>query len=190
MRIVRSILAATLTPPSGSHPKAAAAWRWMPWIAAYTGAEFGEIVRLRGSDVSDSEGIWVLRFAQQSSITHRRRLVPLHPHLIEQGFLEFARSQAEEHLFLDDGDDPAKVVAKIGALTRKVAGNTASQAWRRRFVSQSCLAGTSIELTNEIHGRSFRASKLRHELPDNYWLKRMQEEIAKLPQIEVGPAHL
>ncbi|MDE2284328.1 MAG: hypothetical protein KGK33_06910 [Hyphomicrobiales bacterium] len=78
-----------------------AARRWVPWVLAYTGARPQEITQLRGSDVRQVEGIWTANLTPEAGVgkSGQARLVPLHDHLIEQGFLDFVRGVGDGPLF-------------------------------------------------------------------------------------------
>jgi integrase len=78
-----------------------AAKRRVPWILAYTGARVGEITQLRGADVIEQDGVSAIRITPEAGAvkTGRPRLVPLHDHLIEQGFVSFARANGKGPLF-------------------------------------------------------------------------------------------
>jgi integrase len=78
-----------------------AARRWVPWLQAYTGARPGEIAQLRGVDVAKIEGVWTLNLTPEAGTikTGQARRVPIHPHLIEQGFLKFVESRGDGPLF-------------------------------------------------------------------------------------------
>jgi integrase len=88
-----TILRATLDPP-GPRTSAhrASAQRWVPWLCAYTGARVNEITQLRGRDVLRLEGYWCVHITPDAGGQKlgAARIVPLHEHLIEQGFVEFA----------------------------------------------------------------------------------------------------
>jgi integrase len=87
-----------------------AARRWVPWLCAYTGARPGEITQLRGSDVVQEHGIPAIRITPDAGSVKGRepRLVPLHDHLIEQGFLNLLRSAAKALFSIILIDDPPK----------------------------------------------------------------------------------
>lgn len=90
------ILSAALAPANKLMSKEnAAARRWVPWICAYTGARVNEITQLRAKDVKEIDGIWCLHITPEAGTvkTSRERNVPLHPHLLEQKFVEFARAK-------------------------------------------------------------------------------------------------
>ena len=78
-----------------------AARRWAPWLCAYSGARVGEITQLRGIDVIERDGTHALRITPEAGTVKSRkpRVVPLHEHLIEQGFLEFAANHGDGPLF-------------------------------------------------------------------------------------------
>ena len=78
-----------------------AARRWVPWLCAYTGARAGEITQLRGSDVVTQDGIAAIRITPEAGAQKARksRTVPLHPHLIEQGFFKFIEAAGRGPLF-------------------------------------------------------------------------------------------
>lgn len=88
-----AILADTLM-PQGDRParKTLAARRWGPWLCAYTGARIVEIMQLRGMDVRRQDGLWCIRITPEAGTqkSDEQRDVPLHEHLIAQGFVEFA----------------------------------------------------------------------------------------------------
>jgi integrase len=67
--------------------------RWVSWLLAYTGARPSEVTQLRSQDVKQIDGVWCVDFNPDAGAikTDEARVVPLHPHLIEQGFLEFAQ---------------------------------------------------------------------------------------------------
>jgi integrase len=77
-------------------------WRyWIPWIALYTGARLGEIAQLMVSDVRQLHGTWIFHVTKEGpakksvKTAGSERVVPMHPKLIELGFLKYhARMQA------------------------------------------------------------------------------------------------
>lgn len=68
--------------------------RWLPWLCAYTGARVGEMAQLRREDVAQTdEGIWYETITPEAGTQKGgfARKVALHPHLVEQGFIEAIR---------------------------------------------------------------------------------------------------
>ncbi|RYE10795.1 MAG: hypothetical protein EOP22_02645 [Hyphomicrobiales bacterium] len=76
--------------------------RWVPWVLAYTGARVGEIIQLRKQDVQRKSDHWVLVITPEAGTvkTDTSREVPIHPHLVELGFVDFATSAPGERLFI------------------------------------------------------------------------------------------
>jgi integrase len=79
---------------------------WIPLLAAYTGARQNEICQLLTTDVKEEDGIPYISIINEDDdgniVKHlknesSRRKVPLHPVLIDMGFLDFVslRKQAE-----------------------------------------------------------------------------------------------
>ncbi|MDH4981880.1 hypothetical protein [Hyphomicrobium sp. D-2] len=89
-----AILRHALSAASGSsraNRKLAAAKRWVPWLMAYTGTRVGEMAQLRKCDVSIYDGHPAISITGDAGTVKTDGMwhVPLHPHLIEQGFLDF-----------------------------------------------------------------------------------------------------
>ncbi|NLI76794.1 MAG: site-specific integrase [Candidatus Riflebacteria bacterium] len=79
---------------------------WAPRIAAFTGLRVNEICQLYLDDVREIDGVWVFdindRADKDLKNVGSRRIVPIHPWLIETGLLEYAtrlRQQQEMRLF-------------------------------------------------------------------------------------------
>ena len=80
---------------------------WVTMIAAYSGARLNEICQLDTYDIQQHSGIWVMNLtgdSEDKSIkTHAgNRLVPLHPKLLEFGFLNYVeqiRNDNHQKLF-------------------------------------------------------------------------------------------
>ena len=98
------ILRGTLEPRDGKAKKLSqdvkAARRWAPWLCAYTGARVAEITRLEESDIIQEDGFYGISIKQ--SKTGLARKIPLHPHVIEQGFLDFVEAHGKGPLFLSE----------------------------------------------------------------------------------------
>lgn len=78
--------------------------RWLPWLAALTGARIGELAQAWGSQVREVNGIHVLDIKPApdgGSLKNEgsERVVPLHPALISEGFLDFVKAKGSGPLF-------------------------------------------------------------------------------------------
>jgi integrase len=104
---IATILSAALAIPSVER-KSHAARRWVPWACAYTGARVGEITQLRGIDVLPNECAIRITPEAGTQKSGKAYKVPLHEHLIEQGFLEFAKASGKGPLFYNEVQSPQK----------------------------------------------------------------------------------
>jgi integrase len=121
---------------------------WSCWrICAYTGARVGEISQLRRQDLIVGYGIRCIRITPEAGTVKAGgyRTAPVHPHLVEQGLVEFIESRPEGPLFCLpklENDDPVtragNVAKKVCKWVRETAGISdprvqPNHGWRHRF---------------------------------------------------------
>jgi hypothetical protein len=96
----RTILKASLAYAKPSTPTERAR-RWVPWLCAYSGARSGEITQLRGADIEDRDGVYVMKITPDAGTTKTRqaRIVPLHEHLVAQGFIGMVKQVGKGVIF-------------------------------------------------------------------------------------------
>jgi integrase len=110
----------------------------------------------------------VERAAAGSVKTRKPRTVPLHEHLIELGFIDYARSRGARPLFFDgeykpsgDPTDPAphpseEVVKAIGRWVRSIGIKDVelrpSHSWRHAFKAMGDRYGISEKMSDAITG--------------------------------------
>jgi integrase len=80
-----------------------AAKRWCPLLCLYTGARIGEITQLRREDVTADARVPSLLITPEAGTVKGRaaRRVPIHPRLVDLGFLSFVERAATGPLFYD-----------------------------------------------------------------------------------------
>jgi|GEM_PF-419453 len=165
------ILAAALKlPPARLSPERKLARRWVPWLCAYTGARVNEITQLRGEDVKEQNGIWTIYITPEAGSVKngKARTVALHPHLLDQGFLQ-AISGKVGPLFYDpslhrggsEGNPQYKKVGEFLARWVRDVGVTdpnvwPNHGWRHRFKTQARLVGMDPETRDAIQGHAPR----------------------------------
>ena len=96
--------------------------RWVPLLSAYSGVRVSEICQLRVEDVTQLSGIWCMKIAPEAGslkTAGSERVVPLHPAVIEAGFLQFVAKSAAGPLF---STLPPDVFGKRGGNGTKVIG--------------------------------------------------------------------
>jgi integrase len=177
------------------------AQRWVPWLCAYSGARPGEITQLRGMDLQKRERIHVMQLTPDAGTikTGKPRTVPLHSHLIEQGFLDFVRSRGKGPLFYDpaapDGSPdltnpkrPRSVsvrqrvadwVRKLGVADKELKPN---HAWRHTFKQRADRSNISERMSDYITGHAHRTIGAKYGAPT---VADMAAALEKFPRYEV-----
>ncbi len=198
----KAILTAALIPASprmaASHVRAR---RWIPWLCAYTGARVNEFSQLRGEDVQQIDDIWTVRITPEAGTvkTNEARIVPIHEHLIEQGFIDMVKSQGSGPLFYEPGrqriDSESnrhfkKVGERLAEWVRKDVGITdpglkPNHAWRHTFKSMSYTLGIEERLVDAIQGHAPKTTGRRYGKAP---LAALAEAIGKIPRFEVQGA--
>jgi integrase len=172
--------------------------RWIPWLCAYTGARVNEFSQLRAEDVQKIEGIWAVRITPEAGTVKAKtaRVVPLHPDLIEQGFLDVVKARGTGPLFYDptrqrvakEGNRHFKKVGeKIAEWVRNEVGVSdpavqPNHGWRHLFKSMSYAVGIEERMADAIQGHAPTTTGRTYGDPP---LRAKAEAIARLPFFEV-----
>lgn len=147
------------------------AHRWVPWICAYTGARAGEITQLRSGDIQERDGVYFARLTPSAGKikTRKARTVPLHEHLIAQGFVEFVARAKGHPLFYGvkrsakaraDGrprQSPAeRMRSQVGTWVRSLGITdpevSPNHAWRHTFKAMAARVGIDERYSDAITG--------------------------------------
>jgi integrase len=76
---------------------------WMPLLGNYTAGRIEELAQLRTHDIKQQNGIWVfdINGADEKKLKtlSSERLIPIHSHLIDLGFLEFVHKPKRKMVF-------------------------------------------------------------------------------------------
>ncbi len=180
----------------------AAARRWVPWVLAYTGARVNEITALEGRDVKQkglASGGRVFVIDIRRAKTKEPRTVPLHSHLIEQGFIRFVESRGPGPPFYDPerrrggtdenpqyrkvGEKLAEWVRKIGVADENVSPN---HGWRHRFKFVAKRIKMDPEIRDGICGHAPRTEGEEYGGAIDYDM--MWPEIVRVPRYDEIPA--
>lgn len=163
---------------------------WVPLLLYYTGARREEICQLYGSDVLQSDGVWCLNITdampdQKLKNAGSRRVVPLHPDLIELGFLEYS-AQTSGLLFPSlkskSGDYGNNIGKWFGTYIRDLGIEIKQpvHGFRHTFKTLCRSVGISDGVQDWLTGHA----------PSNvggaygeYRIELLQESIAKLPSV-------
>ena len=196
-----TILTATLATPSHLiSVEMRAARRWLPWLCAYSGGRVNELTSLYPRDVTRDlvSKIWCMVIKPSLEKTLRWRTVPIHSHVIEQGFLDYVeeRCRAAKPLFYDPArgrggtaGNPQfkKVSERIAEWVRGLgipAGLQPNHAWRHTFKSVARHVGMDREVEGFITGHRPKGGA-SHDYGDR-WAATMAAEIERYPRYKVA----
>jgi integrase len=169
--------------------------RWVPWLCAYSGARVAEVCQLRRQDVRQVEDYWCLVFTPDAGAlkTHgSERVVPLHPALIDSGFLKFVDSIRSGPLFAglppnrfgSRGGNGTKVVGRwVRMLGIKDARISPSHSWRHRFKTSGRRYGLAPDIVDAMTGHR------RKSVADSYGefpMEALYRELVKIPALNLG----
>ena len=198
---VKTILRASLAITDTTKARAATR-RWVPWLCAYTGARVGEITQLRGVDVGEREGVKVITITPEAGTvkTGRGRVVPLHEHLIAQGFLAFVASRRNGPLFYNVSKGEPRVsvatsptkpryvqarerlamwVRARGVTDKEVSPN---HAWRHLFIQIAARKEIPYGMSDYITGHAPATDARAYGAPT---VSDMAQALKKFPRYEV-----
>jgi len=189
-------------------PKLVAAKRWVPWLMAYTGTRVGEMVQLRKADIAEFDGHSAINISTDAGTVKTKGAwhVPLHPHLIEQGFLDFVKEAKSGHLFLTPRpdlyrpdakasrtNDPRGILGPLQGVKNKLAsfvrevltdpnGPAPNHGWRHYFKARGRghIDGTVLDAFGDHAPRSVAERYGRDEL-----FKAMVAALSKIPFYQV-----
>ncbi|MQX74647.1 site-specific integrase [Sinorhizobium meliloti] len=135
---------------------------WLPRLALFTGARFAELLALRPADVIVEDGITCISIApyegRKLKTKGSHRLVPLHPKLIETGFLQHVAKQQGKPLLFPDAVGPAHMITarnkEIGRAIRSVIKDRSVvfHSLRHTFKDAAARARMPRELLAQIGG--------------------------------------
>jgi len=135
---------------------------WLPRVALFTGARFAELMALRATDVIEVDGVTVFSIAPNADRKLKnkgsKRLVPVHPSLVELGLLEHARKVAQNGLLFPDAAGPKDMInarnKEIGRKLRAVLPDPSLvfHSFRHTFKDAGARARISRELLALIGG--------------------------------------
>jgi len=186
------ILSESLRPASKrTTDEFAAAIRWVPWLCAYSGARVNEMTQLRGCDVfrfGSTTRTFGVRITPAAGAVKdgRMREVPLHPHLIEMGFIKYVEKRGKGPLFYDPSrkrrgepkrdkrENPqyAKVGNKLGEWVRDIGVDDETvqpnHGWRHTFNRLARMVRMDPEVRDAIEGHAPRTEASNTAAPSRW----------------------
>jgi len=161
------------------------------------------VTQLRGEDIKrDKGGFWTMRITPEAGTVKgdKARVVPLHEHLIEQGFVEFVEGHGPGPLFYDpetlrakrdDPTNPARPgyvkareklsewVRTLGVTDPNISPN---HAWRHTFKREAARAGIERRIRFAMCGHSSSDVGDEYETPT---VADLATEMKRFPRYEV-----
>jgi integrase len=148
--------------------------RWVPWLCAYTGARAGEITQLRGLDIQRRGDDYFAKLTPSAGKikTRKARTVPLHEHLVAQGFISFVERAGAGPLFYrinkvvsDAGERPKpkqspaeQARSRLGQWVRSLGIDdpelSPNHAWRHTFKAQAARSVIDERYSDAITGHA------------------------------------
>ena len=168
--------------------------RWVPWLCAYSGARISEICQLRSEDVCRVEDVWSISFSPEAGSlknANSERVIPIHPALIERGFLAFAKSVKAGPLFVDLTPDR---FGKRGGNGTKLLGRwvrslglidirlSPVHSWRHRFKTSGRRYGVAPDMLDVLTGHATRTVADGY---GEYPMAALLRELSKIPALKL-----
>jgi integrase len=177
--------------------------RWVPWLCAYSGARSGEITQLRGRDIEQRGRFYVMKLTVEAGTikTGQTRVVPIHEHLIDQGFPEMVRGVGSGALFYNDRQpaktreaDPLKPSRSRAQTTRAHLGDwvrslgitdkvSPNHAWRHTFKQIADRAGIPEKIHDAITGHAPASEGRKYGAPT---VDDMAKALRKFPRYKLN----
>lgn len=186
--------AAAATGSKRENPKTTAAKRWVLWLCAYSGARVSEMIQLRKQDVrNDSEHGWIIRLSPEAGSIKTNKFcdVPVHEHLVSEGFIEFVKESKTGHLFCDPNEDgtldgPAEgVYSRIRKMVREALKEAAqpTHGWRYTFKTY----GMEVDIQEHVlDAISNHEAKHQGGKYTKVTLKARAEAMRRFPRYKTG----
>ena len=168
--------------------------RWVPWLCAYSGARVAEVCQLRVEDVFQSEGIWCLKLDPQAGSLKNagsERTIPLHPAILDTGFLVFVNRTKSGPLFKDvapdrfgsRGGNGTKVLSRwvrsLGLTDTRLSPN---HSWRHRLKTLARRYGLAPDIVNALTGHNPENVGDRY---GEYPVTALDRELRKIPSLQL-----
>jgi integrase len=180
------------------HPEMSAAKKWVPLLLAYSGARVVELTQLRKMDIVLEGEIYVMRITPEAGTVKSGgyRDVPIHPALVEAGFISFISAVRSGPFFVSEdgkgtvlkraqttGNRIAEWLKKAGLVPPEVSPN---HGWRHRFKTVAREEGQSDRIVDAICGHAGRTAG---DAYGDVTIKAKYKVIAAMPAYDLTVHH-
>jgi integrase len=172
-----------------------AAKKWIPLLLAYTGARVAELTQLRKMDITKDGEIYVMRITPEAGTvkTGSYRDVPIHPALVEAGFMDFVSAAKSGPLFISH-DGKGTDLKRAQTVGNRIAewlkdaglvppGVSPNHGWRHRFKTLAREEGQSDRIVDAICGHAGRTAG---DTYGDVTVKAKYNVIAAMPPYELN----
>lgn len=168
--------------------------RWVPILAAFSGARVSELTQLRKEDFRQEGEVWIMRITPDAGTVKAGgyRDVPLHPQILDEGFVEFLGASKAGPLFhgaktVEDHARKAAIISnQLADWLRKSGlrpeGLQPNHAWRHRLKTLAMELEIAQRVVDALQGHAARTAG------ENYGdatLKAKVAAIGKLPRYDL-----
>jgi len=176
------------------------ALRWAHWVMALSGMRVGEVLQLTGDDVAKDpkSGVWFMAVKHdpengKAAKNSLPRNIPLHPSLIEEGFLAYALAVKERQgnapLFPDKKPDRygrlgGRAWNLVGKWVRDTVGITDTEkapnhSWRHRMEDELRAAEVDESVRDAIIGHARKSVGAKYGVQGEA-LSRLHRDLSKV----------
>ena len=147
----------------------------LPLTLLMTGARAGDILFLRHSDIAQTtDGVWYFKMVDRPMDEYPRtlkgaetdeRFTPMHPLLIERGFLDHVDSSKDGYIFDNRNNDSIsawfkRILQGLGFWERKVTvlhslRGTAIDAWREARIPEDVRRALTAHSSKDVQERTY-----------------------------------
>jgi len=156
--------------------KADGSLRWLTWLLCLTGTRLNEVCQATRDDIKVIDGVTTIRIHDDDpgrtlKNTESRRTIPLHPALIEEGFLTYVEGlpagstlwpdMVPDKLFGLRSTTASKRIARwlraaLGVVDEQISPN---HSWRHYFITMCRRTVMPTEVRSAITGHSAKADE-------------------------------
>lgn len=167
---------------------------WIPLLSAYSGARISEVCQLRKEDVLEVSGVWCLKFVPEAGSlknANSERIVPVHPAVLDDGFLKFVSASKPGPLFSklrvdrfgNRGGTGTKMISRwIRSLGISDDRISPSHSWRHRFKTLGRRHGLMPDIVNAMTGHH---TKTVADAYGEFPVEALHRELIKIPRIPI-----
>jgi integrase len=169
--------------------------RWVPWVCAYSGARLSEVCQLRKEDIVQIDQLWCMRLVPEAGslkTANAERTVPLHPALIEEGFLGFVETVRSGPLFAALRPDKfgrrggtgtkqlGRWVRSLGIVDERIQPN---HSWRHRMRTLGRRYGLAPDIVDALVGHARRTVADRY---GEFEVAALYRELTRIPTLTLA----